>query len=589
MSTEKMREDRLMFSFLEIKVYKRKFILYVIVLFILCAVLFYVLYRSTLDTRAGNIRDESLRVFDRIQDNIAANVDDIEDYVLAIYGDKRLVQDMMYLLGSSMEEYMSKRLEVSRTYADSPSIVENIQEFASAGGQVRFKRISLHDDSRANVITFDHGQSGMLFLVPNGDPMFQPDISDGLAYTRTLASPNDVSTTMGELRFVMDDAYIFSVAGQYSLQNMAAFDDEGHSYTILNQSGLDSAVYDQILNEGQSQGEMSAGAQKIFYSVYTSSRYGFKIVSAFDHGYVFGQIKGLLLTYILGILVVYFCILMLLAINMRNEAEFLKRIIDTIGQAKTGQFEPVTHGYRRRNEYGMIAEELNDMCLKLDMHIKTEYLLKLKQQRTEMMALQHQINPHFLYNTLEIIRSFAVVNQDTRVADAITSLGKIYRGIVKTDMIISMEDELALLNSYLDIMAFRYNGKFIYQTEIAPSMREMRTVKFWMQPIAENFFTHGFDTDSDYNLLVLSGYEQEGGYVIEMMNNGKPIRKEYLSRINHSLSTEGEIGQESIGLHNVYSRLRYFYGDGLTMSIRNNKDAGITVTIHIPKEGGSDV
>jgi sensor histidine kinase YesM len=114
----------------------------------------------------------------------------------------------------------------------------------------------------------------------------------------------------------------------------------------------------------------------------------------------------------------------------------------------------------------------------------------------------------------------------------------------------------------------------------------MKTVKFWMQPIAENFFLHGFDNESEYNLFVLLAHESDDRYIIEMTNNGAKIEEARLEEINQSLlDEESDIPGTSIGIKNVNARLKYFYGNNFSMSLCNNDEAGIVVRIQILKEG----
>ena len=107
------------------------------------------------------------------------------------------------------------------------------------------------------------------------------------------------------------------------------------------------------------------------------------------------QHAGMLITIFMIILTAMVSVLLLIAYNMRDDALFLRRIIQSIGRVKMANFTPNRPARYRRNEYGMIARELDDMIQQLDKHIRNEYLLKIKQQETEMKALQHQINPHF--------------------------------------------------------------------------------------------------------------------------------------------------------------------------------------------------
>ena len=296
------------------------------------------------------------------------------------------------------------------------------------------------------------------------------------------------------------------------------------------------------------------------------------------------QHARMLITIFLIVLTTMISVLLLIVYNMRDDSRFLHRIIQSIGRVKTANFTPNRPARYRRNEYGMIARELDDMIQQLDKHIRNEYLLKLKQQETEMKALQNQINPHFLYNTLEVIRSTALVNQDRDTADAIATLGALYREIVKKENIISIASELELLQKYLEIMEFKYPERFFYQVNVEPTLLSIPTVKFWMQPLAENFFVHGFSASNEFNLYVVNGWEAEEHYVLEFVDNGRGINAERLNTVRSTLSNHDDTSSESIGLRNVYTRLHFFYGKSFSIEIENNEEAGVKISVRISKE-----
>ena len=218
-----------------------------------------------------------------------------------------------------------------------------------------------------------------------------------------------------------------------------------------------------------------------------------------------------------------------------------------------------------------MSEKINDF-------IQTEYILKLDSERAKMRALQNQIDPHFLYNTLEIIRSRALYNGDTEVSDAVSNLGNLYRSIVRAKSELPLSGEIEILKEYIRLMEFKYPDNFFFQIDVPEEMLSMMTVKLWMQPVAENFFKHGFRADSPYNLLMIIGEMTPDGFSLLFSDNGLGISEERLSAVLAELNGETEeIERPSIGLHNIYSRLRHFYDNRVSVSIYNNETAGITV------------
>lgn len=240
------------------------------------------------------------------------------------------------------------------------------------------------------------------------------------------------------------------------------------------------------------------------------------------------------------------------------------------------------------NEYTMIADALSEVSVKLDEYIRKEYLLKLKQQETAMRALRHQINPHFLYNTLESIRARALILKDRETAEAIEGLGRLYRTLIRCPEVIPLKKEAGLLEMYLKLMALRFKDTFVYRVDIEEEAGEVETIAFWLQPLAENFFNHGMDRESEFNLLMLEAVKKEGGILVTMSDNGLGIPKDRLLEIRKNMVEGGDDPGADIGLRNVYMRLNYFYGEAFTMNIENQEAGGLKIDIFLPTLPGKE-
>lgn len=202
-----------------------------------------------------------------------------------------------------------------------------------------------------------------------------------------------------------------------------------------------------------------------------------------------------------------------------------------------------------------------------------------------MRALQQQINPHFLYNTLETIRSRALMRNDMETASAIEHLGSLFRARVHSAEVITLKEEFELLKMYLHIMELRFAEKFVYQMELDEDVEKVNTINFWMQPLAENFFTHGFDMESEFNLLLIQG-NREGEFVrINIIDNGKGMTPERLDSVLMHMYEGSDNPNGDIGIRNVYMRLSWYYGDGFEMKIMQGKEGGTQLQIWIPLNG----
>jgi len=573
-------------SFLQIKIYRGKFIAYTVFVVTLglalgiltCAILPY--------QWIENARTEAVSAFARIENELQYDADRIEAYMQRIYSNNRLMTDARYFLGNSAEGYLTNRLKNSHFNEPLVSFPDDMKAFLYSSGQGDITQISLHTASRGNAVRFDSsGNDSFAFRLPNTDETFRETIQKGFVYRKKLSDPNQISRQIGEFRFLISSGQLFKKINSYKLDTAAAVSASGEVYMILGGNRHAGERVLRAAEDGRNSGYLSLGGlNSTYFMTFSSTKFDFRFVVLVDLPMLMRQNTGIIAAVLFIILLAMISVLLIIVYNLRDDARFLQRIIYSIKRVKTADFTSNSPARYRRNEYGMIARELDDMVLQLDKHIRTEYLLKLKQQETEMKALQHQINPHFLYNTLEAIRSTALVNRDVDTADAIATLGALYRDIVKKENIIAIGSELELLQKYLKIMELKYPGRFYYQLNVDEALWNVSTVKFWMQPLAENFFVHGFDPGNEFNLLVVNGWETDRRFVLEFVDNGKGISRERLDEVKRNLSSRDDAPVKSIGLRNVYTRLHFFYGEGFSMEVDNNEEAGVKITVTIAKE-----
>ncbi|MEK4355650.1 histidine kinase [Paenibacillus sp. FSL M7-1455] len=573
-------------SFLQIKIYRGKFIAYTVFVVTLglalgiltCAILLY--------QWIENARTEAVSAFARIENELQYDADRIEAYMQRIYSNNRLMTDARYFLGNSAEGYLTNRLKNSHFNEPLVSFPDDMKAFLYSSGQGDITQISLHTASRGNAVRFDSsGNDSFAFRLPNTDETFRETIQKGFVYRKKLSDPNQISRQIGEFRFLISSEQLFKKINSYKLDTAAAVSASGEVYMILGGNRHAGERVLRAAEDGRNSGYLSLGGlNSTYFMTFSSTKFDFRFVVLVDLPMLMRQNTGIIAAVLFIILLAMISVLLIIVYNLRDDARFLQRIIYSIKRVKTADFTSNSPARYRRNEYGMIARELDDMVLQLDKHIRTEYLLKLKQQETEMKALQHQINPHFLYNTLEAIRSTALVNRDVDTADAIATLGALYRDIVKKENIIAIGSELELLQKYLKIMELKYPGRFYYQLNVDEALWNVSTVKFWMQPLEENFFVHGFDPGNEFNLLVVNGWETDRRFVLEFVDNGKGISRERLDEVKRNLSSRDDAPVKSIGLRNVYTRLHFFYGEGFSMEVDNNEEAGVKITVTIAKE-----
>lgn len=578
------------FAFLKIRVFRKNFVLYTAVLTIICLTLFIVIVVSIFVGGVNSHSEKSNAYFSDVEKQIKKYDKSLESYVQSVYSNSALLSEFLYYFGNTAEEYYSKKLMYSDSLNLNVSFVDDL------------KRFMLQQNGIVRQVNFISGSSvNSVFLQSTGHINYRFDMpieeySDEQKlpqyyhiYEKDLPLPSNYMRKMGTIQFIIDVAPIL-----YSADTGSGNDGKiEYAYAVNGNNVFDilgngSKHFEQIGFLNQADFKMNgrvraSGINYIYYNANTSSLYNFLLITGTDSLTV---IKRNALSFLLLFLAfAIFDLLMsfIIGARMNVDARYIESIIEYINNFKSGNFNQGKL-VERNDEYSMIANSLNDMSDEIKRYIEQQYLFKLKQQKAQMKALENQINPHFLYNTLEIIRSKAYLNGDHVVANAIYNLGSMYRNIVKGNTIITIREEIEMLKKYLSLMEFKYNDNFLYQIDIPDDMLQLQTVKFWMQPIVENFLEHGFSKDNQFNVILIVGEISEDYYSIRFIDNGRNISEEKLSMLNNQFSIENEnISNEHVGLRNVYLRLRYFYGSGFCMRILNNDEQGVTVEVVLDK------
>ncbi len=571
--------------FLKIKVYRNNFIIYISTLLLVCIVLGTSLCGMVINDQVQKNENSALNAFNRMEANLDLVESKIDNYILYLYSSKQLLRDFICFFGNDAETYLTNRLDNSDGNTQISSVLDDLQQFVF-NNQYVIKEVSFQAKDRMNLMYFLENQgTSFQFGLPNNSPLLpENDISFGYIYTKQLMNPQSIAKPMGKMRFVINTDKTIAGSLNYGIGKTAIMSAASDLYYPEVQDENLKQNLKKIYAENNVRGKIQTGfLNTLYYSVYTSKQRGFKFVSTVETKDIIENNKSLFILIIAGTFLIFVLMSVVIAAFMARDANFLSRMLATIGAAKSGNFKKVELG-GRNDELSMIAQELNEMYAQLNHYIETEYKLKLRQKDTEMKMLQRQVNPHFLYNTLEIIRSCALVNHDEQVADAVSNLGAMFRDVVKGEDVITVGQELEILTRYLKIMEFKFSGSFYYQIDVPEEIRALNTVKFWLQPLCENFFVHGYDKDCEFNLLIVSGEVKPDAYLIEVKNNGQKIEPEDLERINNQLHSGSEDHQGKIGLANVCSRLRYFYNNHVTMTLSNNTEAGVTISVRIERE-----
>lgn len=243
------------------------------------------------------------------------------------------------------------------------------------------------------------------------------------------------------------------------------------------------------------------------------------------------------------------------------------------------------------DEIGQLYKDLKIMIESIKKLIDEVYVqkinqqqLKVKQKEVEFAMLSSQINPHFLYNTLETIRMKAYCNEDREVANIVKKLGKIMRrNLEVSGKEVSLASELELIKNYLEIQAMRFEGLVEYELNIEDNINvnEYKILPLLIQPIVENAFIHGLEEKKEKGWIKLSIFNSDECLVIEVSDNGIGIEKEKLIKINSDLDLMYD-DNKSIGMKNVNQRIKMYYGNQYGLKIMSELQIITVVTFKLP-------
>ncbi|AZK49177.1 sensor histidine kinase [Paenibacillus lentus] len=247
----------------------------------------------------------------------------------------------------------------------------------------------------------------------------------------------------------------------------------------------------------------------------------------------------------------------------------------------------------RMDELGFLEFKLYNMSHRLREYIKTEYSMNLEKKTAQLKALQSQINPHFLQNTLQLIGGLAFSSKPEEINELIRSLSQMFRYVIRgQNDLATIQMELDHLNNYMHIQMQRFSPRITYEVKCDPEAADCRIPKLTLQPIVENAFQHGLDKKSGDWRLQVHVQRNKQGVVIFVEDNGVGMDASTLVELQKSLCRQTNqawnIG-DRIGMNNVASRIKMHFGLQYGVTVESTPGVGTKVSIQIPwvKEGDS--
>lgn len=390
------------------------------------------------------------------------------------------------------------------------------------------------------------------------------------------------------LGVILIDVYInmigvfFQNVDRDVLRMLYLVDEEGYCIYSLNESWPGRRIY-EFADYGDNQIEAVDNENRYFISSALST-FRWKLIGGINESNYISKVNTVRN---LTIAVIMLGILICVSLAFVGSSAFLRPINHIVTQmhaAKEGNLDARVN-LTLKNELGQIGDSFNIMMESLQATIQKVYVSQIKQKDAELAALKAQIQPHYLYNTLEVIRMTALENNDEKVAEMVKSLSYQFRYLIEGgNDAVSVRQELELIEMYFNIIKVRFGGKISLEMLVDEDVKEIKIPKLTLQPLVENAVSHGLKAKG--GKILIKGYARDEHLVLEVNDNGVGMTATRLAEIRAALFAEDSnlsATQESTGiaLRNIYQRLDAFFCGGFDISITSLEMVGTSVRISV--------
>lgn len=323
------------------------------------------------------------------------------------------------------------------------------------------------------------------------------------------------------------------------------------------------------------------------YTISKSDMTGWTVVGAVYTSELLKNNKQAQMLYLLVAVVLLLGVTAVSSIISREITKPIRQLRDSMSMVEKGKFDKANVAVTAANEVGSLSKSFNVMTERIHTLMEQNVYEQKQKRKSELRALQAQINPHFLYNTLDSIIWMSEAERNEEVVLMTSALAKLLRQSISNDKEqVSIAEEVDYVQSYLTIQKMRYKDKLEYSIEVEPEIRNVMIIKFALQPIVENAIYHGLKYKQTKGNLNIRGFRRENKACITIEDDGVGMDEETLYHIFDESQKEHKFN--GVGVTNVQKRLQLYYGGEYGISYVSRKGAGTVATVTVPLESGVD-
>lgn len=583
-------------SYNRLKIRDKLLVFIILTVFAACGILYLVsirIYTSTIEQRTINSNRNQI---DSMNKNVDAYFQQLEFLSYTVQYNQTIQSQLMFHTLEDREGYFNRSKEVENLLYTLGSLYNHVQmtifpldprlNYYSSGYSTT-SIYNYHHDGWYKAIEGSHQER----LIYKSNPQhYLDDSSRKPVYTlvyklRSFGKRN----LLGYLLLDIDKDRIEQFYADKNVDLSATFIlEKTNSLIFRSSSSLKLNNIASYLPVGSSNGyvKKTINGQKYLIVYRTSSFTGWKIINVIPYHSLLKGISSLN-----TILLVILCILLIVVVTVVYR--FAVNLTNPIEQLKNGMAEVINGNFNStiqktsEDEIGELIDYFNNMTYEIQFLIKEAESSKFLKKEAQLKSLQNQINPHFLYNTLEMMIGLADTAEFDKVKRTCRSLGAMFRYNLSAQKFATVGEEVEQLKRYLYIMSLRFEGLFTTDYQIDPEAVPYRTLKFFLQPLVENSITHGFSNIVEGGLIHITIQKLEDRIEFCISDNGSGFDPQSLSTLQQTLaetylSNDNVQPDSHIGIINVHLRFLLSYRQDYHIRITSVPGVETCIRIQIP-------
>lgn len=320
----------------------------------------------------------------------------------------------------------------------------------------------------------------------------------------------------------------------------------------------------------------------VFYTAIDNGNKYIRVVphSRYDENYQ--DIAYIILLCLFGLFILWWVINYLI---VRRITMPMREIVEAMKEVE-GENLNVSLKVRSTDEFGIISKQFNKMLATIKNLLERVRNEEKKRKESDVLMLQYQMNPHFLYNTLAAIRMEAIMNKQHNIDKMLLILGRFLRNtIVRGTELTTIEEEISNINDYLSLMQLRYKNQIQTSVNADEGVGEYKIPGMLIQPILENAIMHGlndqFDSDKTAELKIDVKKTEDNIFII-VYDNGKGMTREEIAKLRDRLESEETEESKHIGLRNIHRRVTMLFGEGYGIDVKSREGEYTEVYVKLP-------